>query len=642
MEETKTKIEICFFAPTKILAEKAKKIIVEDKLPIKVYVAALDEAVNLARRLEKEGTWLFISRKGTKMALERELGIKVVGVPLEAADYIPIMTQVREEKGLIAIFSYEDISNGLETICYLLDLKIKCYKFTDYKTSALAVQQAVADGAKMGIGGSITDLYAKKYNLKHIIVESSVGSIDSAIRTAMQILAVYKENEKAREALQIKLERFNNILNYTHDAIIAVDDKGLVEVTNKVARNMLSSHEQDYAGKHIDQVLPNTRLTNILESGQVELDRLMDINGTLVSTNRIPIIVNKQIRGVVATFQDIKLLQTAEQNIRIKLHEKGLAAKYTFSDIIGNSDTMKNVKDLAESFANSEFTIMLYGATGTGKELFAQSIHNASPRKDGPFVAINCMSLSKSLLEAELFGYADSSFTGAKKGGKVGLFELAHGGTIFLDEIGDLPIETQAQFLRVLQEKEVRRVGGDKMIPVDIRVIGATNRDLQKCVEAGNFRNDLFYRLNVLNVVLPLLRDREEDYLQIAKAVYKRTAGDKDESKVMRILLHYKNYGWPGNIRELVNVVNRISLLVERNMDEKIILSTLQAMMPFSTEGLAQTIVEEVKDLSLKQLEVGRIKEVLQINNGNVTLTAKQLHISRATLYRKLKEKVDN
>lgn len=638
MKENTTKTQICFFAPTEILAEKAKKIIAEDNLPIQVYVAALDEAVELARRLEKEGAWLFISRKGTKMALERELGIKVVGVHLEAADYIPIITQVRKEKGLIAIFSYEDISSALETICYLLDIKIKCYNFTNYETSALAVKHAVDDGAKMGIGGSITDLYAKKYNLKHIIVESSVSSIDSAIRTAMQILAIHKEDEKTREALQIKLERFNNILNYSHDAIIAVDDKGRVEVTNKVARKMLSTRDKDYTGRHIDQVLPNTRLTNILQSGKVELDQLMDINGTLVSTNRIPIIVNKQIKGVVATFQDIKLLQTAEQNIRIKLHEKGLTAKYSFSDIIGSSDAMQTVKDLAESFANSEFTVMIYGETGTGKELFAQSIHNASPRKNGPFVAINCMSLSKSLLEAELFGYSDSSFTGAKKGGKIGLFELAHGGTIFLDEIGDLPIEIQAQFLRVLQEKEVRRVGGDKMIPVDIRVIGATNRKLQECVDSGKFRRDLFYRLNVLNVVLPLLRDREEDYLQIAKAVYKRTVGDKYENKVVRILQHYKNYDWPGNIRELINFVNRISLLIERNMDEKIILATLQTMMPLSTERLAKNSTEELTDLSLKDLELKRIKETLHANGGNITLTAKVLHVSRATLYRKLKE----
>jgi transcriptional regulator with PAS, ATPase and Fis domain len=283
---------------------------------------------------------------------------------------------------------------------------------------------------------------------------------------------------------------------------------------------------------------------------------------------------------------------------------------------------------------------MLYGETGTGKELFAQSIHNASPRKDGPFVAINCTSLSKTLLEAELFGYADSSFTGAKKGGKPGLFELAHRGTIFLDEIGELPIEIQAQFLRVLQEKEVRRVGGDKMVPVDIRVIGATNKNLQQCVEREEFRKDLFYRLNVLNLVLPPLRDREDDYLLIAKYLYNGIAGHKNEDVVMSILRDYHNYGWPGNIRELTNVVERISLLVGRNMDEKLILSVLKTMVP-----VGRTKQETDKDFrpidkseSLADAERNKIEEELAANKGNISLTARKLDISRATLYRKLKK----
>lgn len=204
----------------------------------------------------------------------------------------------------------------------------------------------------------------------------------------------------------------------------------------------------------------------------------MNIHGTLVSTNRVPIRVGGQVKGVVATFQDIKTLQTAERNIRIKLHEKGLVAKYRFSDILGQSPAILEAKHLSENFADSQFTVMLYGETGTGKEMFAQSIHNASPRRDGPFVAINCTALNRNLLESELFGYADSSFTGARRGGKAGLFETAHGGTIFLDEIGELPLEFQAPLLHVLQEKEVRRVGDDTVIPVDIRIIGATNRDL--------------------------------------------------------------------------------------------------------------------------------------------------------------------
>lgn len=630
--------EICLLAPTKILAQTAEGIIARKKLPISVYIGALDNAVAMAAELEKQGAWLFISRKGTKSALEDQLGVRTISIALDVSDYIPVITQARKEQGLIAIFYYDDISNELETICYLLDIKIKCYKFTCNQEAENVVQQAIADGAKMAIGGSVTDFYAKKYKLKHVIVESSAASIEEALLTANSVLVMHKEDEKKREQLEIQLERYRNIFNYTHDAIIAVDDKGYVEVANKVARKMLSKREQSYTGKYIDKVLPNTRLTSILQSGKAEIDQLMDIKGTLVSTNRIPIIVNNKIKGAVATFQDVESLQTAEQNIRIKLHEKGLAAKYHFSDIIGSSQAMKTAKHLAESFADSEFTVMLYGETGTGKELFAQSIHNASPRKDGPFVAINCTSLSKSLLEAELFGYADSSFTGAQRGGKPGLFEIAHRGTIFLDEIGELPIEIQAAFLRVLQEKEVRRVGGEKMVPVDIRVIAATNKNLQSCVEAGSFRNDLFYRLNVLNLVLPPLREREDDYQEIARYLYNNIAGHSKENVVKKVLEHYCHYAWPGNIRELTNVVQRISLLMQEKMEEKAILSTLQTMMPVSAESdKAELTVSENKTASLAELERAKIKEALEANRGNISWTAKQLGISRATLYRKLR-----
>ena len=638
-EENKDVQPICLLAPTKGLAETAQKIINAEHMPISVYVAALDKAVEIARKQEKKGAWLFISRKGTKTAIEDQLGVKAISIALDASDYIPAMTQARKDAGLIAIFYYEDISNDLETICYLLNIKIKCYQFKTDREADEMVQQAIADGATFGIGGSVTDYYAKQYNLKHVIVESSLNSVEDALHDAISMLKIHKEDEKKREELEIRLERYRNIFNYTHDAIIAVDDKGYVDVANKVARRMLSPKEQSYTGKYIDKVLPNTRLTSIIQSGKAEIDQLMDIKGTLVATNRIPIIVNNKIKGAVATFQDVQTLQTAEQNIRIKLHEKGLAAKYTFSDIIGNSPVIQTAKNLAESFAASQFTVMLYGETGTGKELFAQSIHNASPRKDGPFVAINCTSLSKTLLEAELFGYSDSSFTGAKRGGKAGLFELAHGGTIFLDEIGELPIEIQAQFLRVLQEKEVRRVGGDAMTPVDIRVIAATNRDLRQCVEDGSFRKDLFYRLNVLNLVLPPLREREDDYLAIAKYLYDGISGHKNEEVMMRILKHYAQYSWPGNIRELTNAVQRISLLVERKMDEQMILSALQSMMPVACDTAAK-LGKEASEASLETLELQKIKEAIALNDGNISAAAKQLHISRATMYRKLKNNV--
>lgn len=632
----KTGNEICLIAPTEQLAERALAIIEKENLPIAVSRGALDEAVAIAREWMDRGTWLFISRKGTKSILEKQLNTRVIGIQLEASDYIPAIEEARKVTGLIAFFSFEEISNEIKTICYLLGINMRCYHFNNNKSCKASVIQAARDGAVLGIGGVVSERFAREVGMEHIIVESSEASIHHTIELAFQMLKMHREEEKKQEEMQIRLERYENILNYTHDAIIAINSKGNIDVVNDVASSILAPNKTSYIGEPIEEVLPNTRLIDVLKSGKKDTDQLMNINGTQVSVNRIPIIVNDKVKGVVATFQDIKSLQHAEQNIRMKLHEKGLQAKYHFSDILGDSAAIHNAKKLAKSFSDSQFTIMLYGQTGTGKELFAQSIHNASPRRNGPFVAVNCTALSKSLLESELFGYSDSSFTGAKRGGKAGLFELAHGGTIFLDEIGELPIEIQAQFLRVLQEKEVRRVGGDSLIPVDIRIIGATNRNLMQRVEEGEFRRDLYYRLNVLNVTLPALHERGDDYLIIARAIFEWHVPDCEEefkSQFIQILKRYQNYTWPGNVRELTNIVERITLLLSQKLEEELVLASLDLIVPEETN--AEVMISS-PNVTLQDAEQIKIKEALERNQGNLSRTAKELNISRSTLYRKL------
>jgi PAS domain S-box-containing protein len=629
--------KICLIAPTDNLAERAAAIIKAENLPIAVYVAALDDAANLAEKLIATGTWLFISRRGTKNYLERKLNITVIDIPMEASDYIPAIQQARYKKGNIAFFTAEDPSDELKTICFLLDIKACYYRFTDLESCASCVKQAVKEDAILGIGGAVSEQVANEMGLPYIVVENSDQTLKNSLETAIQMYHMHEQNEKDKELLEIKLERYKNILNYTHDAIITIDHTGKIEVINAIAEAMMEESHRPFEGKMIEQVFPQTRMTEILRTGQVESDQLVNINGTIVSTNRVPIIVNQQIKGVVATFRDIKSLQSDERKIRVKLHEKGLTAKYFFHDIIGSSEIIADAKIMARDFADSQFTIMLYGETGVGKEMFAQSIHNASPRRNGPFVAINCTALSKSLLESELFGYADGSFTGAKRGGKPGLFEMAHGGSIFLDEIGELPIEFQAQFLRVIQEKEVRRVGGDSIIPVDIRVIGATNRDLMELVAKGQFRKDLYYRLNVLNLNIPALCKRDNDYMEIAKLIYEKVFPDRTAAQTRQFyyfMEQYQHYDWPGNVRELHNIVERICLLQNRGVSEDKLLTIMKTMI--STNDSIFSTATTVIPKALHELELEKITEILQHNNYNISQTAKELKISRSTLYRKL------
>lgn len=630
--------EICLIAPAESLADRARAIIQESNTPIVVYTAALDQAVHIAKELMCHGTWLFISRRGTRNILQRKLHATVVNIPVFASDYIPALQRARQVKGTVAFFIAEEISDELQTMCLLLNIKMRCYSFTDDASCRNCVRQAIEDGAVLGIGGVVSATYAHDADMPYIVVESSDNSVRQSIETACQMVALRRENIKKQEQMQIQLERYENILNYTHDAILAVDSKGRIDVMNQVAARILNPGNLPYKGRPIKEILPNTRVNTVLESGKMEINQLMDIHGTLVSTNRVPITVNGEVKGAVTTFQDVKFLQSTERSIRIRLHEKGLAAKYHFSDIIGVSKSLKNAKEFAENFADLQFTTMLYGETGTGKEMFAQSIHNASPRKDGPFVAVNCTALSKNLLESELFGYADSSFTGAKRGGKAGLFEIAHGGTIFLDEIGELPLEFQAQFLRVLQEKEVRRVGGDTVIPVDIRVIGATNCDLSQQVERGTFRRDLYYRLNVLNIMIPPLRERENDYLLIAASIYNHVFPDKSPDQLqtfLQIMERYRNYPWPGNVRELDSVVERTCILQKHGMKPENIFDALHIMM--APHNNTARPAPEMQRKTLLEHERKEIEAALEKNHGNISLTAKELNISRSTLYRKLK-----
>lgn len=627
--------KICLISPTEDLARRAKKLVARRGMDVRVEVAELEAAVSLARRLLAEDDYLFISRRGTRDLLRKSLKIQVVNIPGEASDYIPAIQQLRGEQGLIAFFSFEeDISNELRTICYLLHLKMKHYCFSDSLSCQAAVQQAVADGAAWGLGGVVSERFAKHCDLAYLRVESSDASILHALDTAQQLYITQQENARQQEQLQIQLERHQNILDYTHDAIIAIDEKGRISTTNQIAEQMLQPAQPPFVGRPVEEVLPNTHMTNVLHTGEAEIGQMMNIHGTLVSTNRVPIRVGGQVKGVVATFQDIKTLQTAERNIRIKLHEKGLVAKYRFSDILGRSPAIRDAKRLSENFADAQFTVMLYGETGTGKEMFAQSIHNASPRRDGPFVAINCTALNRNLLESELFGYADSSFTGARRGGKAGLFETAHGGTVFLDEIGELPLEFQAPLLRVLQEKEVRRVGDDTVIPVDIRIIGATNRNLLQLVEEGKFRRDLYYRLNVLSVLVPPLRERGDDYLEIARCIYERVLPqhtEEEETVFLRVLDRCRSYAWPGNVRELTNLVERVSLLLHRGSREEEVVQLLNVQWQ-ETPPAAPLVPGSAPAL----LDREAVQEALRRNGGNLSRTAKTLGVSRSTLYRRL------
>ncbi len=346
------------------------------------------------------------------------------------------------------------------------------------------------------------------------------------------------------------------LLQVLDDSIIGVDAKGLICTYNENAEKIMGYKKQDIMYKYGLDIFPDIPFKYVFENLESIEETLLKVNGYDVVISVHPIIHSSRLYGAVAIIKKFNDIEQKQHKLRSQLSGKGHRAKYTFQDIIGESEAIKKCKNDAFKMAKSNSTVLITGESGTGKELFAQGIHNASNRKDYQFVAVNCGALPESLLESELFGYEEGAFTGARKGGKPGLFELAHKGTLFLDEIGEIPLTLQMRLLRVLQEREVMRIGGDSLINVDIRLIAATNKDLKTMVINGTFREDLFYRINVLSLKIPNLNARREDILILVDQFKKDFNSDFElDENVQEALL---SHDWKGNVRELKNYVEHI------------------------------------------------------------------------------------
>ena len=352
---------------------------------------------------------------------------------------------------------------------------------------------------------------------------------------------------------------FQSLVNVIDIGIIGVNSDMEIYVYNKKAEQILGKSLEYFLGKHVNDVASFLPFSECFSTMKKISDRLIQLKRAPLNVNIVPMIRNRDIIGAIAMFQYFNEEEERQHKFRIQLLNKGNKAKYTFDDIIGTSPMITKARDIAKKMAKTRSAILITGESGTGKELFAHAIHNASERSQGPFIAINCAALPENLLESELFGYVDGAFTGAKRGGKLGLFEFAHTGTFFLDEVEGMSPLLQIKLLRVLQEREVMRIGDNRLISVDVRVVAATNEKLERLVEAGKFREDLYYRLNTLPVNLPPLRERREDIMPLAETFREELGGNYILSEpVKEVLIHHS---WRGNIRELHNYVEYFTYL---------------------------------------------------------------------------------
>jgi transcriptional regulator, propionate catabolism operon regulatory protein len=591
-----------------------------------------DEAVATAKRLEKSGTEVIISRGtlGLKI-IESDLAIPVVQIPITGYDLLRTIVEAQKLGGKIGIADAAEILQGVEAIESALGITIEKYAIQTVDEVEEAVHHLIARSINVLIGKSVFIKNVPNPNVKTVVLSSGVESIIQAIQEAKSLLEVRRTEEQRTKQLQA-------ILDFIADGVIAVDENGIITVCNPSARRILNIPYDRVIGKRIDDILLNSRMGKVISTGKEELNRIQDENGVKIITNRIPILHENKVFGAVCTFQELQKLQQQEQEIRKKLLHRGHVTKYDLDNIVGKSRTYQNAIEKVKKYSQVDSTVLLTGETGVGKEVFAHLIHSLSKRADGPFVAVNCAAIPKNLLESELFGYVDGAFTGARKGGKTGLFELAHQGTIFLDEIGELAESVQAQLLRVLQEGEVMRIGDERVIPINIRVIAASNRDFEDMVEEGKFRADLYYRLNILDILIPPLRQRREDLPLLCSHFIRELQQNIQKNitcfdgEAMEVL---QSYHWPGNIRQLRNIVERSMILSHGEVIDKD--TVLQAggkdFHQLKTKRKEQTNEENGK---LQEYEREYILDVLNQVNGNKTEAAKILGIGRTTLWRKI------
>lgn len=429
---------------------------------------------------------------------------------------------------------------------------------------------------------------------------------------------------KVDERLQIVSHYYKALFDSVSEAIVVIDEKGLIKDINSGAQKVLSLSNQNIIGQPVSEIIGLRPQTLALdpEKGWQTGEAMLRSKRGKVYCRTVP------VAGPGGGIDGFVGILTKNENGG----DNGYA-RFTFKDIIGESRAITEAKHLAETAARSYNDILLVGETGTGKELFAQAIHNASPRNQGPFIAINCGAVPKELIESEFFGYEEGAFTGARKGGRPGMFEIAKGGTILLDEIGEMPGDLQVRLLRVLEEREVRRVGGSRAIPIDVRVIAATNRDLPEMVRQGKFREDLYWRINVITIEIPPLRERLGDIRLLAQHFlnrynYSHKQGYTFDNSSWKVLL---NHDWPGNVRELKNVLERAITFADSGAITR---DHLQKCIPQRIRCRKSSS----KAFSLGEAEKDAIELALQVADGNISRAASLLGIARNTLYGKLKK----
>lgn len=594
-----------------------------DETSIKVLDTSVDEALQVACELERRGEVdVFVCAGATAAYLRKHLTRPVLSMRISGADLLHALEQARSHSSQVALLSYNRTNVELQAMAALFTVQIHQAAYTTLEEARRAVEKMASLGCRSIIGSSTVLEIAEQAGL-HGVLSLSAETVRKALEEALGIL----HSQRIEIA---KRQHLNGVLQHIPAGVAAVDNQGIVQSLNPALALLLDLPVSAALGRPLQELCPALDLEQALRDGIGEENQVMRLGTHQVVSNLLPILENGQRTGMVLVCQDTTAVQRADQRIRSSRRPGAFAAKYRLEQISGNSLANRELLHLAERYALTNSTILITGESGTGKELLAQGIHNTSHRPHGPFVAINCAAFPESLLESELFGYEEGAFSGSRKGGKPGLFEVAHRGTLFLDEIGDMPLPTQARLLRVLQARSIQPLGCGEPIAVDIRVVSASNRDLAAAVRAGRFRQDLYYRIAGLTLTLPPLRERSDRRALIEQVHQQYREPGQPARLTPELLAVLLAHPWPGNLRQLVSVM-QVAL-------------ALAGPQSINIEHLPESFLTELPGhtpMACAEADTGTeadLASLLRSAQGNVSSLARSLGISRTTLYKRLRE----
>jgi propionate catabolism operon transcriptional regulator len=627
-----TRPRLCFIS-YKRLSRFAMAVLEEfaDRADIEVVNASFEAALDAARDRIRDGSAdAFVSAGANATILRIAVEAPVATIKLSGFDILLALLNARRISARVGVVMYGEKIPELDAVRDLLKIEVAQYVYRTPEEARQCFELLARDGYEVVVGSSIVVELAEQYGMQGRLAYS-LNAVRQGIEDAIELARVARLEAS-------RYEQLNGVLDNLQEAVLAVNRDNRVIAVNPPMEKLLGRLRARLLGQHLEDIEPALSLQATLDSGQQERAAVRRYAQRDWIVNCTPIREHGDTVGAAITLYDARNIQDADASLRSQQRRHQPTARYRFDNLIGRSPAFLRACQTARRFAGTDLTVLVSGESGVGKELFAQAIHNESMRAAAPFVAVNCAAFPESLLESELFGYEEGAFTGSRRGGKRGLFEAAHTGTLFLDEIGDMPVSLQTRLLRVLQEREVVRLGGAVPIPVNVRIIAATNQPLQRLIEARQFRQDLYYRINTLHLALPALRERREDIEALALVLLRRSLdrlGSSLEAAglLAPILQRVTAYRWPGNVRELENLCERMAVFFSQwERTDLIAFDGLRHDCPelFAADaGIGTGPTRQPRE---------HVLDVLASCAGNRQEAALRLGVSRATLWRWLKE----